>query len=521
MKIVDSKQMRVIEQRSEDAGVSTAQLMDNAGLAVAQYVRDILGAFTGDPIVVLVGPGNNGSDGLVAARHLYTWGARTLVYLCADRPRGDTQLAAVQDRCVPIAVASEDDGLAQLGGALSRATLVVDSVLGTGRSRPLRGTLQQVFKRLAEEASERPELQVVALDLPSGLDADTGAVDEVSPRADVTVTLGYPKVGLFQLPGSEYAGRIEIADIRVPPGLDNDVALELTTPEWARTALPRRELTAHKGTFGRTLVVAGSRNYIGAAYLAASAAGRVGSGLVTLAIPESIQVAVAARAVEPTYLPLPESAPGALSPDAAGLVVERLGEYDALLVGCGLGQANATSRFLEALLFTERDGTPPTVVDADGLNFLAGSQGPPWWERLTRAAVLTPHPGEMARLTGRPSQDIQRRRIGEAAEAAARWHKVVVLKGAYTVVAEPGGNSRVSPFANPGLASAGTGDVLAGAIAGLLSQGLELHTAASLAVYVHGLAADLVRDAIGDTGMLASDVLNALPKAINSLKSSP
>ena len=518
MKIVTSEQMRLIEERSEAAGVSTDRLMENAGLAVAERVRDQLGPPTGDTVVVLVGPGNNGGDGLVAARHLYTWGSRAVVYLCTARRDGDAQLGAVQARGVPVVDASEDEGLEQLKDLLSRAALVLDSVLGTGRSRPIEGRVKEIFDAVLSVRSSRGGPKLVALDIPSGLDADSGAADESCLAVDSTITLGYPKVGLFQLPGAELAGRIEIAPISIPPGLADDVGPELMTEGWAAELLPQRGLAAHKGTFGRTLVVAGSRSYIGAAYLASTAAARVGAGLVTLAIPESLQVAVAARAAEPTYIPLPESSPGVVSPDSVKLVIERLAEYDALLVGCGVGQAPETAEFLERLLFAEHPGEPlpPTVVDADGLNLLARHAD--WWERLASSAVLTPHPGEMARLSGWSTREIQQGRIGKAAEAATKWNKVVVLKGAYTVVADPNGLTMVSPFANPGLASAGTGDVLAGAVAGLLSQGLAPAKAAALGVYVHGLAGDMVRAELGDAGMLASDVLHTLPKAIKETK---
>jgi len=517
MKIVTSQQMRRIEEHSADVGVSTDTLMENAGRAVAEHVRGRMGRFTGETIVVLVGPGNNGGDGLVAARHLYTWGARTLVYLCTPRPAGDPQLDAVEERGVPTAKAEDDPGLARLKNSLSRARIVLDAVLGTGRSRPIEGVVAQVFAEVHAARAGRAELETVALDVPSGLDSDTGAVDEATPVADVTVTLGYPKVGLFQMPGAEYAGRIETAYIRIPPGLDRDVTVDLITDNWARKALPKRGLASHKGSFGKTLVVAGSRNYLGAAALATTAAARVGSGLVTLALPASLQAAVAARAVEATYIPLAESEPGVVSPDAVEDVIRALPDYDALVVGCGVGQAEATRAFLARLMLAGKD-LPPTVVDADGLNFLAGVDGPPWWEGFTTGAVVTPHPGEMARLFNKPAADVQRRRLGVATEAAARWNKVTVLKGAYTVVAEPGGTAMVSPFANAGLASAGTGDVLAGAIGGFLSQGLSLNAAASLGVYVHGLAGEMVRDDLGDAGMLASDVLSCLPRAIKRTK---
>ena len=514
-KIVTSDQMRTIEARSEQAGVSTDTLMEQAGLEVARRVRHHLGYLMGVPVVVLVGPGNNGGDGLVTARQLGNWGARVLVYLCTDRKGPDPKLDIVRNQRISIVKAAEDEGLQQLKKSLASAHLVVDAVLGTGRARPIGGTLKSILLELAKAKDTYRRLRILALDIPTGLDADTGALDPVCPAADVTVALGYPKVGLYTFPGADRVAALEVVDIGIPDGLDGDIPLELMTPSWACRALPCRPLAAHKGSFGRTLVVAGSRSYIGAAYLAASAATRAGAGLVTVAIPESLQLAVAAKATEPTYLPLPESSPGVLSPKAAATVLESLAGYDALLIGCGIGQAHATKQLVEQLLFSDVL-LPPTVVDADGLNILAMSQtgAQSWWERFPSNAIVTPHPGEMARLAGQSTESIQDDRLVTATKSARLWNKVTVLKGAYTVVAFSDGRAMLSPFANPALASAGTGDVLAGIIAGLLSQGLAPEAAAALGVYLHGAAGEHVRSELGNTGLVASDLLDALPRVI-------
>ena len=520
MKIVTSEQIGRIEARSQQAGVSVDMLMERAGLAVAQRVRHHLGHLADVPVAVLVGPGNNGGDGLVAARHLHDWGARVTVYVCLDRRGPDPNLDIVRERGISIARAAEDDGLALLRESLESAHVVVDAILGTGRARPIEGVLKEVLLALRTARLQRPRLRIVALDLPSGLNADTGAVDPACLAADITATLGYPKVGLFTLPGADMVGSLEVEDIGIPPNLDEDVGLELMTPAWARTVLPRRPSGAHKGTFGRTLVIAGSRNYVGAAYLAAAAATRVGAGLVTVALPESLQAIVAARAAEPIYLPLPEASPGVIAADAASIVVDQMAGYDAMLLGCGLGRAASTRKFVEQVLYSG-EGLPSTVVDADGLNLLSGPNTPGWWNRFSARAVVTPHPGEMARLSRAPEGPRQDERIAKASEAAGKWNKVTVLKGAYTVVAFPEGGVLLSPFANPGLASGGTGDVLAGAIAGLLSQGLGLEDGAALGVFVHGLAGERVRAELGDTGMVASDLLLALPRAIKELREAP
>ena len=519
MKIVTSEQMRRIEARSEAAGVSTDTLMENAGLAVAERVRYHLGHLAGVPVLVLVGPGNNGGDGLVTARHLHAWGASASVYMCAGRRLPDPKLDDVRASGLSVFHVSEDASLARLRQLLSVAHMAVDAVLGTGRSRPIEGTLKSVFLEVAAVRNRRPDLRIVALDLPTGMDSDTGAVDPACLAADITVTLAFPKLGLFSYPGADMAGVLETVDIGIPPGLDADVETELMTREWASGVLPARPSGAHKGTFGRTLMLVGSRNYVGAAYLAAAAATRVGAGLVTLAVPESLQWTVAAKVSEPTYLPLPESSPGVASPEAASLVLESLPQYEAFLIGCGIGQAPDTAELLRRVLLSGRP-LPPTVVDADGLNLLAAwdARDEEWWQIIPSPAVLTPHPGEMSRLLGRATAEIEADRLGISARAAARWNQVVVLKGAYTVVARPNGGAIISPFANPGLASAGTGDVLAGSIAGLLSQGLSLEDAAALGVYLHGTAGEGVRRELGDTGMIASDLLPELPRTIRGLR---
>ena len=519
VKVVSAAQMRRIEDRSEALApfpVSKDTLMENAGLEVARCVRRSLGHLPGVRVVMLVGPGNNGGDGLVAARHLHKWGARVLAYLCERRLSPDPKLDALREIGTPIVRVSDDEGLALLREWLALAHAAVDSVLGTGRSRPIEGPLASILAEVSRERSSRADLALFAVDVPTGLDADTGAVDPLTPRPDVTLALGYPKLGMFALPGAESVGALEVLDIGIPAGLDDDVRVELMTADSAAQLAPPRPLAAHKGSFGRALVVAGSPNYVGAARLAASAATRAGAGLVTLAIPAGLQSSVASGTTEPTFIPLPESTPGFAEPErAAAMLLEAMDGYDSLLVGCGLGQDERTRGLLERLLLSG-EPLPPAVVDADALNFLA-SRGDAWSDSLTSGAVLTPHPGEMSRLLGESTTRLQADRVATATNAAAAWGKVVALKGAFTVVAAPDARATLSPFANPGLASAGTGDVLAGAIAGLLAQGVGLFDAATLGVYLHGAAGERVRAELGDAGMLASDLLPELPRAIRAL----
>ena len=515
MKIVTPQQMRDIEDRSEELGVSKDTLMENAGQSIAKYLLNTTKNLVGTRVVLLVGQGNNGGDGIVAATRLDQLGAKVEVYLCAAVPKYQAMTDLLQQRGVQVSRIQEDCDLSQLREALELAEVVVDAVLGTGLSRAIKDPLSSILFCLQEERKRRPEVRLLAVDTPTGLDPATGLVDPACVAADATLTLGNPKSGLYRFPGAEFTGKVEVMDIGLPSGLDDDIRIDLITPNDARDVLPPRPLGGHKGTFGRTLVVAGSRHYVGAAYLAATAAGRSGAGLVTVATPSSVQMVLASKAVEPTFLPLTESTFGGLAPEAANEVIRVASDYDSLLIGCGLGQEPATADFLRRLLL-EKVGLPPVVVDADALNFLASTQS--WEDHFSELAILTPHLGEMARLTSLSVSEISDNRIEVAQEYAHKWNKLVVLKGAFTVVGFPNGEVRQSPFANPAMATAGTGDVLGGVLSGLLAQEISLNNAATLGVYLHGLAGERVRDKLGDAGMLAGDLLPEIPRAVKSLK---
>lgn len=510
-----TEQMRQAERDCVALGISTADLMENAGKAVAERVRQILSDLKGQDILILVGPGNNGGDGLVAARHLHGWDTKVNLYLLGQRPVNDPNYKAVREHGIPCIEAAADGNLAHLDQVLSTATVVIDAVFGTGTNRPITGIFAQALERVARTKEKRPVLKIFALDLPSGLNADTGAADPACLFADYTITLGFPRHGLFRFPGAERVGKLSVVDIGIPPSLVETVRDEMITAEWVRQVLPARPIGANKGTFGRVLVIAGSANYIGAAYLACNGAARVGAGLVALATPATIYPILAAKLTEATHLPLPESSPNVLSSEATRLINRNLGQYDVLLAGCGLGQSQSTIRLIRSVLFGKKPSLP-LILDADALNIL--SKTPKWWQKLSDSAILTPHPGEMSRLTRMSVDEIQGDRMGVAKKMAQEWQKIVVLKGAYTVAAAPDGRCVLNPFANPGLASAGTGDVLSGVIAGLVGQGLPLFEAASAGVYLHAVAGESVRDRMGDAGMIASDLLPELPVAIKRIK---
>jgi NAD(P)H-hydrate epimerase len=522
-------------------------MMEQAGRSVAE----IIGARTGvqdRQVLVLVGPGNNGGDGLVAARYLSEAGALVTCYLYRDRnPAADENFRTVLEGRVRAALADEDDAWQRLRDLTGQADVLIDALLGTGTRLPLRGGLAEMLGVLSSvvAARRRPSLDrptslipdrsaagraaplVVAVDGPTGLEYESGALDEAAIPADLTVTFAYPKVGHFLFPGAGAVGELVVADIGIDPALAADVTLEVVTPARVRGWLPARPPDAHKGTFGKAMIVAGSINYTGAAYLTGAAATRAGAGLVTLALPSAIHSAVAARLAEATYVLLPEVL-GVVGRGAADVLREELEGYDVLLVGPGLGHDDETASFLERLLgggderrsvgflrsgagAAARRDLPPLVVDADGLNILSALED--WPKRLPPETILTPHPGEMARLMDGFIRDVQEDRVAIARSQAAEWQQVVVLKGAHTVVAGPDGRTVIEPFANPGLATAGSGDVLAGAIVALRAQGLSAFEAAAAGAYLHGLAGELARREIGAAGMVAGDVLVHLPEA--------
>jgi hydroxyethylthiazole kinase-like uncharacterized protein yjeF len=538
MRITTTEQMREIEKAADAQGLAYATMMENAGRAVAQEIErrlDVRGA----TVLALVGPGNNGGDGLVAARHLHDAGAQVRLYLWKRKLKGDQNFQLTQERDIPYTAADDDADLSTLGDLLSSADVILDAMLGTGASRPIGGILKEILDAVRGLRDQEPGASpfLVAVDVPTGLDCDSGAVDPAAVPVDLTVTLALPKLGFYAFPASDYLGALVVSDIGIPEMLTAQLELQLAEPHWVRSLLPQRPRDAHKGTFGKALIVAGSPNYTGAAYLASAAATRVGAGLVTLCLAESLHPVLASKLTEVTFLLLPHDL-GALVPQAASLVEQRLPDYSALLLGPGLGTEDPTVEFVHRLLGThipggrrhigflgsenetsgeEEEGPrlPPVVVDADGLNSLAGL--PQWWEPFPSRSVLTPHPGEMSRLLGCSVEDIETDRLGAAQRAARDWHQVVVLKGAHTVVAAPDGRTALSPFANPGLATAGTGDVLAGSIVGFLAQGLEPYEAAVAGVYVHGAAGELATAALGDAGTIASDLLPLLPQVLKEL----
>ncbi len=554
MRILSVSEMRALESTADMAGYSYAQMMEQAGkslaVAVVQHVP-----VKGRRILVLVGPGNNGGDGLVAARLLHDSGAHVTAYLTSIRdPEEDVVFEHAQTFGVKIICAPDDPQYEALRRLTAQAHVILDSLLGIGAAPPLRGVVADVLRNVKAGLAQisvdpltplnrppkpaPPRPLIVAVDGPSGLDFDSGDIDPLALKAHLTITFAAPKFGHFALPGAEYVGELLVADIGIPRHVEiPSKGTTIAAPETIRQWLPMRSLVAHKGTFGKALIVAGSVNYTGAALLAATAAVRTGTGLVTLAIPNLLHPAIVPALPEVIYILLPHTL-GVLDGHATAPLAEQLGSgdtpaYSAMLIGPGLSHTPETVAFMRRLLgletgkrstgfapsegksASERPLLPPLVVDADGLNIL--SDIPDWHKLLPTETILTPHPGEMARLTGKTTAEIQADRLRIAQTSAAAWEHVIVLKGAFTIVAAPNGKTMLIPFANPGLASAGTGDVLAGTIVALRAQGLEAFQAAVTGAYLHGLAGEIVRERLGIAGMTASDVARALPEAIQRI----
>lgn len=513
MKLVTVAEMRGLEAAAVEAGVSLAQLMEEAGLAVAQEAWMLLGTLEGRRIAVLAGPGNNGGDGLVAARHLADWGAEVAVAL----PAGTNDPAKVEELREREVVVAEGAGPEELDGLLGAADLVIDALLGIGKARPLEpgDPIAVALERLAAARRGYTPPKLLAVDIPTGVDADTGTVDLMTVAPDLTVSFGLPKVGMYQAPASGIVGRVQVIDIGIPRDAMASVNLELLTSRWAKGALPARPEDANKGTFGRVLVVGGCERYPGAPRLAAKAAYRAGAGLVTVACPRPIQAMVSGGLAEATWLPQPGAEDGGLAGEAAVTLRPEWGAFDAVVFGPGLGNTDDTRALTWAVLPDLAELPRGAVIDADALNALAAM--PDAVDRIPANAILTPHPGEMARLMQVTVAEVQARRLEVAREAAARFGCTMVLKGAHTVVAAADGRAALSPFANPLLATAGSGDVLAGMIGAYLGQGLGTFAAACLGVYLHAACGEALREEMGSSGLLAGEIAGRLPRVAKEI----
>lgn len=517
-KLVSVAEMAALEQRADAGGHAYATMMELAGAGVAEQIGRQLPVPTN--VLVLVGPGNNGGDGLVCARYLQQVGIRVQVYLWKRRTTAEDDYeqhyAKLVDLGVTTAHADSDAGFTTLRRWLAEADYVVDALLGTGSNRPIAGQLAELLD-LVKAARSVSAFTFVAVDCASGLNCDSGAVDPHTLAADCTITFAYAKHGHYHFPGVEVTGRLEVIDIGIDPTLAADVHTFVLNETIVRSWQPRRSANSHKGSFGKLMAAVGSVNYPGAAYLSCAAAGRVGAGLITGAVVRDVWSVVAGKLPEPTWELLPTGAGdegGVIGAAAAPVLVKALKGYSALLLGCGLNQKPTTVEFVRGLL-AHAAQLPPTLIDADGLNCLAKLAD--WPQRLPAATVLTPHGAELGRLCGLETKAAVAQRWQLAREKAAAWHAVVLAKGPYTVIGEPGGWLAVLPVATSGLATAGTGDVLSGTIAGLLAQGVAPFQAACLGAWLHGQAGLRCAAHMSQGGVVASDLLPHLPAILAGL----
>lgn len=508
-RLVTVSEMIAIEQASDRGGHSYGRMMAAAGLSLAKEILDAYRPYFQDAeVLFLVGHGNNGGDALVAGKWLLSAGWACKAYMTAPR-EGDPLVEEFVSSGGEVTVHKPDKGLEALEEMLIGADLLVDGLLGTGIKLPLREPVRGILAFLKDWSLAGEGFpDVVAVDCPSGVDCDSGEVADETLFADLTVCMAAVKDGLLSLPAFDYLGRLVVGEIGLDPDLSEwkKIRRFSLSENYFLETMPLRPSSSHKGSFGKALIIGGSENYPGAPVLAGKAAFRAGAGWVTVGVPDNLHPHLAGSFLEATWLPLPEDGGGLGSKSLSALQIH-LNDYSAVLAGPGVGLSDATAAFVRGLVSQTQ---VPLVVDADGLKALAEMDR--WWEKLPDRCVLTPHPGEFSILTGLELEEIQSDRLRVAKEAAARWECIVVLKGAFTVVADPAGKSAVMPLATAALARAGTGDVLAGIITGLLAQGLSGFDAACCGVWAHGQTGLLAKEITGSSaGVLAGDLIEVLP----------
>lgn len=516
MHVVTAEQMRTLDrQATEKYGIPSLLLMENAGRAVCEVARETLGDVRNRKILVVCGPGNNGGDGFAAARHLHNAGAQVHISFFGDRSRsrGDalTNLEIAEKMGLEIDFSGS---LQRLRNHITASDLIIDALLGTGIKGELGGDLAEAIELI----NTCKKGQVIAVDIPSGVDADTGATCGSTPagravEADCTVTFGLPKIGLLTYPGAGYVGRLIVADISIPKealdGCDSQVYL---LDDHALTWPFERYAGSHKGDYGHLAIVAGSVGMTGAATLAAEGALRIGTGLVTVAIPQSLNDILEVKLTEAMTIPVAENGSRAFGTVSLEQVMEIIEKRDAAVIGPGLGRNEDTIAFVLGLV---KRITRPVVIDADGL--FALSKDLSVLRDIRGLVVITPHPGEMATLLGTTVSEVQSNRLEVARDFAKSHDVTVVLKGAGTVVASPEGEAYINTTGTPGMATGGVGDVLSGMIGGLLAQGWSPEKAACAAVYIHGRAGEIAAQELTEPSMIASDVARHIGDVVREL----
>jgi hydroxyethylthiazole kinase-like uncharacterized protein yjeF len=513
MKLVVPQQMNMIDLCAiNEYGIPGVLLMENAAKAVAEKAKKMLADSKRTKVSVLAGCGNNGGDAFAAARLLKQTGVDVNVYLVGEKERIKADALVnyniLSNLGIKVTEIQSETEFGQLCQELYGTGLIIDGIFGTGLARDVDGMAKRVIETVNASGKS-----VLSIDIPSGIDGATGEIKGVCINADATVTFCLPKLGLIQNPGCEYTGKLIISDIGIPSqAIDKqNITTELIDQALVFKMLPPRPANSNKGDFGRVLIVTGSTGMTGSGCLASMASLRSGGGLVYAAVPASLAGIYGSALIEPIILPLEDKGMGTLLAQSTPKILEYMERMDVAAVGPGLTVTADIEKIVREII---AHSTIPLILDADALNAI--SQDAAMLRKLKAKAVLTPHPGEMARLTGLSIEQIQKDRISVAKSFSQEYGIVVVLKGSKTVVALPDGRVFINPTGNSGMASAGTGDVLTGMIAGLCAQGMDLDEAAVAGVYLHGMAGDLAAEELGKYSMVASDIIKYLPKAFKS-----
>ena len=512
MKVVTAEQMQQLDQRAiENFGIPGIVLMENAGRGSAEFILQKYPHLHRSVVAIVAGKGNNGGDGFVIARYLVNHGISVKVYLLADPKvlRGDAEtnyqiFLRMKGEVISIPSLTEYQKVKR---DLEKVDLIIDGIFGTGLDAEVRGYYREVIEHL-----NRLQKPKVAIDIPSGLNANTGKPLGAAIRAALTLTFGLPKVGLLIPPGTEYTGELKLIDISIPRRLIEGERIQTHLLEEREIrkglALPRPQ-DSHKGDYGHLLVLAGSVGKTGAAAMACEAALRMGAGLVTLGIPKSLNPIMEVKLTEVMTEPLPETAKQTLGLRAFNAIVRLCENKKAVVIGPGIGTFKETQTLVLTLI---RTLDLPIVLDADGLTALAGSLK--FLPSMKRPLILTPHPGEMGRLAGLTSKQVSEDRIGLSRSFSQFHQAYLVLKGHRTLIATPQGDVFINPTGNPGMASGGTGDVLTGMIGGLICQGFDPLPSLQMAVYLHGLAGDQAVLEKGERSLVATDLIRQIPAVL-------
>lgn len=532
MKVVTPAQMGKIDRTTiNEYGIPSIVLMENAAIKVVEEIEKTLDVISCKKILIFAGKGNNGGDAFAVARHLFNKGADIIVYIVADRNsiKGDAAInLTILDKMGVETIEILED--TQLKTQLASADLIIDGIFGTGLKGKIKGIASQIINMI--NASSKT---VISIDIPSGISGTTGEVSGTSIKANKTVTFAFPKVGLILYPGCEYAGELVVVDIGIPYKVMDgmDIKTNIISSKMISRHISKRDKQTNKGDYGRVLIISGSKGMTGAGCLTARAAHRSGAGLVYLAVPESLATIYGASLTETIIISLKDEGNGCnedkdcnkgkdcnkdkdcnkgkgyIMPESIKLIEKQMKGKDVIAIGPGLSVNNSTIEFVHRIV---EQSTIPLVLDADALNAIAYDVS--ILKKLKTTAIVTPHPGEMARLTGKTVEDIQKDRINTAKEFACKWKVITVLKGWRTIIALPDETIYINLTGNPGMATAGTGDVLTGIIASLIAQGIHPDYAACTGVYIHGLAGDMAASKIGEYGIIASDLIEEIPYAI-------